>query len=46
MRTCNDDPDRLLEELDQAVQSKDLQALLQVFAEGVDLSSPLPGSVI
>ncbi|XP_039255228.1 arf-GAP with SH3 domain, ANK repeat and PH domain-containing protein 2-like isoform X2 [Styela clava] len=43
MHTCMDDPDRLLEDLMQAIISKDICALLQVFAEGVDLSSPLPG---
>lgn len=43
LHICMDDQDKLLEDLTQAVQTKDICALLQVFAEGVELSSPLPG---
>ncbi|XKL68849.1 hypothetical protein PGB90_006618 [Kerria lacca] len=34
----------LLNELEHAVNNKSLSSLLQVFAEGVDLSAPLPSS--
>ena len=33
------------QELHQAVKSKDILAVLQAFAEGVELSTPLPGHV-
>ncbi|XP_049792736.1 arfGAP with SH3 domain, ANK repeat and PH domain-containing protein isoform X1 [Schistocerca nitens] len=42
-RTCSDECD-LLSELEHAVNNKSLYNLLQVFAEGVDLSAPLPSS--
>ncbi|XP_074607779.1 arf-GAP with SH3 domain, ANK repeat and PH domain-containing protein 2-like isoform X2 [Acropora palmata] len=38
-----DNTDKILQELHQAVKSKDILAVLQAFAEGVDLSAPLPG---
>ena len=43
-RTCADERD-LLSDLEHAVNNKNLYHLLEVFAEGVDLSSPLPSSV-
>lgn len=43
-RTCSDEHE-LLNDLEQAVNNKDLYHLLQVFAEGADLSAPLPTSV-
>ena len=33
----------LLQELAEAVEANDIKQLLQVYAEGVDLSAPLPG---
>lgn len=39
--TCTDKED-LKQDLKQAVLAKDLLALLQVYAEGLDLSTPLP----
>ncbi|CAH0385238.1 unnamed protein product [Bemisia tabaci] len=44
-RTCSDEHE-LLNDLEQAVNNKDLYHLLQVFAEGADLSAPLPTSDI
>lgn len=38
-------PYHVIQELHQAVKSKDILAVLQAFAEGVDLSAPLPGHV-
>ena len=35
--------DALLQELFEAVDSRDIKQLLQVYAEGVDLCAPLPG---
>lgn len=35
--------DALLSELSEAIDSRDIKQLLQVYAEGVDLSAPLPG---
>lgn len=35
--------DALLQELAEAVEANDIKQLLQVYAEGVDLSAPLPG---
>ncbi|XP_021931244.1 arfGAP with SH3 domain, ANK repeat and PH domain-containing protein isoform X2 [Zootermopsis nevadensis] len=43
--TCSDERD-LLSDLEHAVNNKNLYHLLQVFAEGVDLSAPLPTSDI
>ena len=43
-RTCADERD-LLSDLEHSVNNKNLYHLLEVFAEGVDLSSPLPSSV-
>lgn len=43
LRTCEDERD-LLCELEHACNNKDLQQLLQVFAENVDLSAVLPTS--
>jgi hypothetical protein len=42
--TCADERD-LLSDLEHAVNNKNLYHLLQVFAEGVDISAPLPTSV-
>ncbi|PSN53333.1 hypothetical protein C0J52_04104 [Blattella germanica] len=44
-RTCADERD-LLSDLEHAVNNKNLYHLLEVFAEGVDLSAPLPTSDI
>ena len=44
MRTCADDRD-LRCDLEQAVVNADLSQLLQVWAEGADLTSILPSSV-
>lgn len=44
MSTCADERD-LLSDLEHAVNNRDLQQLLQVFAENVDLAAPLPTSV-
>lgn len=44
MNTCADERD-LLSDLEHAVNNRDLQQLLQVYAENVDLASPLPTSV-
>lgn len=43
MRTCANDRD-LRTDLEQAIYVADLQCLLQVWAEGADLSSVLPSS--
>ncbi|XP_015438587.1 PREDICTED: arf-GAP with SH3 domain, ANK repeat and PH domain-containing protein 2 isoform X3 [Dufourea novaeangliae] len=43
MDTCADERD-LLSDLEHAVNNRDLQQLLQVFAENVDLAAPLPTS--
>ncbi|KAK0087057.1 hypothetical protein PV325_001838 [Microctonus aethiopoides] len=43
MNTCADERD-LLSDLEHAVNNRDLQQLLQVYAENVDLASPLPTS--
>ncbi|XP_076247741.1 arfGAP domain of ASAP isoform X4 [Calliopsis andreniformis] len=43
MNTCADERD-LLSELEHAVNNRDLQQLLQVYAENVDLAAPLPTS--
>ncbi|GFG35696.1 hypothetical protein Cfor_04568 [Coptotermes formosanus] len=43
--TCADERD-LLSDLEHAVNNKNLYHLLEVFAEGVDLSAPLPSSDI
>ncbi|KOC60334.1 Arf-GAP with SH3 domain, ANK repeat and PH domain-containing protein 1, partial [Habropoda laboriosa] len=43
MNTCADERD-LLSDLEHAVNNRDLQQLLQVYAENVDLSAPLPTS--
>ncbi|XP_020711402.1 arfGAP with SH3 domain, ANK repeat and PH domain-containing protein isoform X2 [Athalia rosae] len=45
MSTCADERD-LLSDLEHAVNNRDLQQLLQVFAENVDLAAPLPTSDI
>ena len=37
------DKEALLQELAEAVDSRDIKQLLQVYAEGVDLATPLPG---
>lgn len=42
--SCADEKD-LLSDLEHAVNNKNLYNLLQVFAEGVDLSASLPSSV-
>lgn len=42
--TCADVEDRL-QDLKQAILSRDIQALLQVFAEGIDFMQPLPDTV-
>ncbi|PNF38102.1 Arf-GAP with SH3 domain, ANK repeat and PH domain-containing protein 1 [Cryptotermes secundus] len=44
-QTCADERD-LLSDLEHAVNNKNLYHLLEVFAEGVDLSAPLPTSDI
>lgn len=44
MSTCADERD-LLSDLEHAVNNRDLQQLLQVYAENVDLAAPLPTSV-
>lgn len=44
LQTCADERD-LQSDLEHAVNNKNLYHLLQVFAEGVDLGSPLPTSV-
>jgi len=44
IRTCADS-DELKEELLSAVQTHDIYGLLQVYAEGLDLLSSLPGDV-
>lgn len=38
-----DNTEKILQELHQAVKSKDILAVLQAFAEGVELSTSLPG---
>lgn len=38
-----DNTEKILQELHQAVKSRDILAVLQAFAEGVELSTPLPG---
>ncbi|RZF46981.1 hypothetical protein LSTR_LSTR011844 [Laodelphax striatellus] len=43
LQTCADEHD-LMSDLEHAVNNKNLYHLLQVFAEGVDLSQPLPTS--
>ncbi|XP_033326067.1 arfGAP domain of ASAP isoform X3 [Megalopta genalis] len=43
MSTCADERD-LLSDLEHAVNNRDLQQLLQVYAENVDLAAPLPTS--
>lgn len=43
IRSCTDEKD-LLSDLEHAVNNKNLYNLLQVFAEGVDFSAPLPSS--
>uniref|UniRef100_A0A1B6J1N0 ArfGAP with SH3 domain, ANK repeat and PH domain-containing protein n=1 Tax=Homalodisca liturata TaxID=320908 RepID=A0A1B6J1N0_9HEMI len=43
LRTCTDEHE-LLSDLEHAVNNNNLHHLLQVFAEGVDLSAPLPSS--
>lgn len=43
-RLCRDEHD-LLSELEHAVNNKSLHHLLQVYAEGVDLTAELPTSV-
>jgi len=43
-RTCADERD-LLSDLEHAVNNKNLYHLLEVFAEGVNLSASLPSSV-
>ncbi|CAD1474710.1 unnamed protein product, partial [Heterotrigona itama] len=43
MNTCADERD-LLSDLEHAVNNRDLQQLLQVYAENVDLAAPLPTS--
>lgn len=43
-RSCRDEHD-LLSELEHAVNNKSLHHLLQVYAEGVDLTLELPTSV-
>ncbi|XP_063977749.1 arfGAP with SH3 domain, ANK repeat and PH domain-containing protein isoform X1 [Diachasmimorpha longicaudata] len=45
MNTCADERD-LLSDLEHAVNNRDLQQLLQVFAENVDLAAPLPTSEV
>ena len=42
--TCTSDEDRKLD-LKQAIVTKDIYALLQVYAEGVDFTEPLPDMV-
>ncbi|XP_023234125.1 arfGAP with SH3 domain, ANK repeat and PH domain-containing protein-like isoform X3 [Centruroides sculpturatus] len=44
LRTCSDESD-LKSDLEHAILSRHLHQLLQAFAEGVDLTSVLPGSV-
>ena len=44
IRTCADEQE-LREELFQAVESCDIHALLQVWAEGIDLMTAIPGEV-
>lgn len=44
LRTCSDESD-LKNDLEHAIISRHLHQLLQAFAEGVDLTSVLPGSV-
>lgn len=44
IKTCAD-TEELKQELYQAVATSDIYALLQVFAERVDLLTPLPGEV-
>jgi hypothetical protein len=43
-QSCADERD-LLSDLEHAVNNNNLYHLLEVFAEGVDLSAPLPTSV-
>ncbi|XP_026667579.1 arfGAP with SH3 domain, ANK repeat and PH domain-containing protein isoform X4 [Ceratina calcarata] len=43
VNTCADERD-LLSDLEHAVNNRDLQQLLQVYAENVDLAAPLPTS--
>ncbi|XP_060820026.1 arfGAP with SH3 domain, ANK repeat and PH domain-containing protein isoform X8 [Bombus pascuorum] len=43
MNTCADERD-LLSDLEHAVNNRDLQQLVQVYAENVDLAAPLPTS--
>lgn len=43
IRTCNTEPE-LRRELEQAVQTKDIMFLLQVWAEGANLCWPLPSN--
>ncbi|XP_043288539.1 arfGAP with SH3 domain, ANK repeat and PH domain-containing protein isoform X3 [Venturia canescens] len=45
MNTCADEHD-LLSDLEHAVNNRDLQQLLQVYAENVDVAAPLPTSDI
>jgi len=42
--TCADVEDRR-QDLKQAIQSRDIHALIQVFAEGIDFMQPLPDTV-
>jgi len=42
--TCADVEDRR-QDLKQAILSRDIQALIQVFAEGIDFMQPLPDMV-
>lgn len=44
IRTCADEQE-LREELYQAVETCDIHALLQVWAEGIDLMTSIPGEV-
>lgn len=45
MRTCSDDRD-LRSDLELAVMNADMSQLLQVWAEGADLTSFLPSSAV
>ena len=42
--TCNNTEDRR-QDLKQAILSRDIYALLQVYAEGIDFMEPLPDMV-
>lgn len=44
LRTCSD-ASELMSEMEHALNSRQLQHLLQVFAEGADFTAPLPSSV-